>query len=332
MNTTLDIAAALSAVIWPVIVLVILLAYRSRIPMLVGGLAGRVKKLEFAGVSLELAHMEPFVPEWAGTPTAMDLRSKATAVQVQDSTARTFLTQLTDAGTGDYAEINLGTGSEWLTSRLFIMSIVYTQMKGIECFVFMETSGGVRKRFVGWAKPETVRWVLAKQCPWLEQAYAGAYAAITSHMNAVIVSASGEMGKSSVPAFPGDSAAIDLLREFLKNVQGVYMDPVLPPEPEEWVVIDAASNTREHATWVTAEALEQWLGPHLQTDTVGSSELRSKSPAEQVALFLTASGRFVGVVGDDQRFKYLMRRDVLVEQVAKASALDAARRAQSSSA
>lgn len=110
------------------------------------------------------------------------------------------------------------------------------------------------------------------------------------------------------------------------------MDPVLPPEPEEWVVIDAASNTREHATWVTAEALEQWLGPHLQTDTVGSSELRFKSPAEQVALFLTASGRFVGVVGDDQRFKYLMRRDVLVEQVAKASALDAARRAQSSSA
>lgn len=88
MNITLDIAAALSAVIWPIIVLVILLAFRSRIPTLVEGLASRVNKLEFAGISLELALAKPFVPEWSGAPTALDLRHKATASQVQDSTAR----------------------------------------------------------------------------------------------------------------------------------------------------------------------------------------------------------------------------------------------------
>ncbi|MEH2537194.1 MULTISPECIES: hypothetical protein [unclassified Bradyrhizobium] len=104
MKTTLDIAAALSAVIWAIIVLAILLAYRSKIPIVVEGLAGRVKKLEFAGVSLELAHAKPFVPKWSGSPNALDLRHKATAIQVNDSTARTFLTQLTDEGTGDYAE------------------------------------------------------------------------------------------------------------------------------------------------------------------------------------------------------------------------------------
>jgi len=65
---------------------------------------------------------------------------------------------------------------------------------------------------------------------------------------------------------------------------------------------------------------------------VRSSELRSKNPAEQVGLFLTAPARFVGVIGDDQRFEYLVRRDVLVEQVVKASALDAAGRTQASSA
>ena len=132
MNINLDIAGALSAVIWPFIVLVILLAYRSRIPMFVEGLADRVKKLEFAGVSLELALAKPFIPEWSGSPNALDLRHKATAVQVQDSTARTFLTQLTDEGTGDYAEINLGAGEEWLTSRLFIMAIAFAKMKGIK--------------------------------------------------------------------------------------------------------------------------------------------------------------------------------------------------------
>jgi hypothetical protein len=54
MNITLDIAAALSAVIWPVIVLVILLAYRSRIPTLIEGLSSCVKKIEAVDVSLEL--------------------------------------------------------------------------------------------------------------------------------------------------------------------------------------------------------------------------------------------------------------------------------------
>lgn len=97
---------------------------------------------------------------------------------------------------------------------------------------------------------------------------------------------------------------------------------VPPPKPQQWVVVDAATNTHEHASWVAAEGLEQWLGRDLHTDVVRSSELRSKSPAEQVRLFLTAPARFVGVVGDDQRFEYLVRRDVLVEQVAKASVLD----------
>ena len=330
MNITLDIAAALSAVIWPLIVLAILLNYRSKIPTLVEALAGRVKKLEFAGVSLELALAKPFVLEWSGAPTALDLRHKATAIQVQDSTARTFLTQLTDEATGDYAEINLGAGREWLTSRLFIMAIVFAQMKDIECFVFVETSGAVRKRFVGWAEPATVRWALAKRYPWLEQAYADAYAAVTSQQNAVIVSTGGRLGYPYAPADPG--AGIELLKEFLERCQQVFQPPALPPEPEQWVVVDATSNTQEHASWVGAEDLEQWLGRDLHTDAIHSREVRSESPAEQVRLFLTAPARFVGVVGDGQRFEYLVRRDVLMEQVAKAFASDGTGRTQASNA
>ncbi|MGF1614660.1 MAG: hypothetical protein ACFCVA_12330 [Gammaproteobacteria bacterium] len=165
MTINLDISAVLSAVLWPVVVLVILLAYRKKVPALVNGLASRVTKLEFAGVSLELAVARPFVPEWSGPPGALDLRHKATAIQVNDSTASTFLTQLTEAGTADYAQVNLGTGEEWLTSRLFILAIVFARMKGIKCFVFVETSGSVRKRYVGWAEPEKIRWSLAKRHP-----------------------------------------------------------------------------------------------------------------------------------------------------------------------
>lgn len=185
MNIDLDIAAALSAVIWPIIVLVIFLAYRSKLPALVGGLASRVSKLEFAGVSLELAVAKPFVPEWSGSSTALDLRHKATAIQVNDSTARIFFSQLAAEDTGDYAEINLGAGGEWLTSRLFIMAIIFARMKGIECFVFVETAGSVRKRFVGWADPAKIRCALAKRYPWLEQAYAETYATVVGAVGAL---------------------------------------------------------------------------------------------------------------------------------------------------
>ena len=315
MNIDLDIAATLSAVIWPLVVLAILLAYRSKIPALVEGLASRVSKLEFAGVSLELALAKPFVPEWSGSPTALDLRHKATAIQVNDSTARTFLTQLTDEGAGDYAEINLGEGGEWLTSRLFIMAIVFAQMKGIGCFVFVETSGAVRKRFVGWAEPARIRWALAKRYPWLEQAYADAYAAITSQRNAVIVSRSGRLGYPHAPGDPG--VGIDLLKEFLQRVQQPFPPALTPAESEEWVVLDPATNTREHARWVSAEELEQVLGDDCNTAVVQSSELRSKNTTGQLKAFLSVPTQFVAVVADDQRFEYLVRRDVLVEQVAK---------------
>lgn len=130
---------------------------------------------------------------------------------------------MTDEGTGDYVEINLGAGGEWLTSRLFIMAIVFAQMKGIGCFVFVETSGVVRKRFVGWAEPARIRWALAKRYPWLEQAYAEAYAAITSQRNAVIVSRNGRLGYPNAPGDPG--AGIELLKEFLQRVQQPFLHP-----------------------------------------------------------------------------------------------------------
>ena len=314
MNIDLDIAATLSAVIWPLVVLAVLLAYRSKIPALVEGLASRVRKLEFAGVSLELALAKPFVPEWSGSPTALDLRHKATAIQVNGSTARTFLTQLTDEGTGDYAEINLGAGGEWLTSRLFIMAIIFARMKGVKCFVFVETVGNTRKRFVGWAEPEKIRWALARRYIWLEQAYADAYAVITSQQKAVIVSRS---GKLDYPHEPARSAGIALLKEFLQRVQQPFPPPPKPAAPEEWVVVDTETHTQEHARWVSAEELEQVLGDDCNTAVVQSSELRSKNTTGQLKAFLSVPTQFVAVVADDQRFEYLVRRDVLVEQVTK---------------
>jgi hypothetical protein len=317
MDINLDVAATLSAVLWPMIALIVFLAYRSKIPALVEGLASRVSKVEFSGVSLELARAKPFVPEWSGSPTALDLRHKATAIQVNDSTARTFLTQLADAGTGDYAEIHLGAGQEWLTSRLFIMAVIYARMKSIRCFVFVETSGSARKRFVGWAEPERIRWALARRYPWLERAYADAYSAIIANGNVVIVSRDGRLGSQFAPGDPG--ASIELLKQFLQRVQQPFPAPI-PAEQSEWVVVDTLTNTHEHGRWISADELERALGGDCRHDVVHSSELRSKDAAAQLKSFLSVPAPFVAVVAEDQRFEYLVRRDVLLEQVATAIA------------
>src|SRR6478752_5838395 len=88
ISVTLDIAA----LIWPLVVLIVCLAYRDRVPNMIRGLLGRIAKFEVAGISFELAKATSFAPDWnAGV---LDLRRSATAVQVNDSTTSNFQMQL----------------------------------------------------------------------------------------------------------------------------------------------------------------------------------------------------------------------------------------------
>lgn len=308
MTTTLDIAALISALLWPTVLLVVLLLYRRQIPVFVEGIAARITKFEFGGFSLELAKATPFVPDWSAGK--LDLRHTATAVLVNDSTARTFSAQLMQGGSADYAELNLGAGEEWLTSRLLIMSIIFARTKGIQSLVFLETSGNTRRRFAGWAEPEKVRWALAQRYPWLEQAYADAYSEVISGPAAFVVNNRGALGQEIQPNDPGPT--IDLIQKFLQRVQAVF--PV-PPPPDEWVIVEETSNTYEHASWIDSEDVEMMLGNDFHTSTIHASELGSKNTKDQLRVFLSQPVRFQAVVGDDGRFQYLVDRRILLEQV-----------------
>jgi hypothetical protein len=305
MNIDLNIAATISAVFWPTIVLVIVFVYRSEIPALVRVLLSRVKKLEFAGISFELSLAKPFAPEFSDFPTASE-------IEINSSLPSALLTQLTDESSGDYTLINLGKGESWLTSRLFILSI-FAQMKGIRCFVFVETSGATRRRFIGWADPARVRWALARKYPWLERAYAGAYNSIAD--NSVIVSRNGSLGYSYNPVNLG--AGIDLLSRYLENIRLPRLPPPMPTEAGEWVDITSNPNKREHAHWVKTEELKMVLGEDFSITYANFRVLRSKTPEEQTKLILSIPSPFVAVVDDDLQFEYLVLRDVLVEQVVK---------------
>ena len=324
---TLDVAATVGAIVWPLVVIVVLFLLRERLPALLKELAGRVTKLDIGGLTLEFAKAKAFSPEYTSATAGIDLRQRASAMQVNDSTAGTFIDQLRDPAAADYAIVDLGGGDQWLTSRLYIMAVVFARMKGVCAFVFLGQSGAGR-RYLGWADPNRIRWALARRYPWLEAAYAAAYAqaAGTLNANAVVTSPTGRLGYTHNPADPGPS--VELLRTFLRHIQwppeAGAPAPVVPllatpplADAPDWVLINESTQTREHAMWLSATLLEDILGEQLSFSYVRLDALQGEPRSKQIRRVLARTGRYVAVVQDELRFEYLIDRSRLLEQVAQ---------------
>jgi len=343
LSVTLDVAATLNALIWPLVALVLLLWFRDRIPDLLKDLAGRITKVDFAGLRLELAKATSMTPQYESPAARLDLRNTANAIQVSDSTAATFIAQMRDPAPADYAIVDLGAGDQWLTSRLYILAIVFERMKGLKAFVFVGHSSPAR-RYIGWADPRKVRWALARKYPWLEAAYAGAYAAVVGGTNtntdAVVVASTGRLGLPSDLQDPSPST--NLIKAFLHGIQWPLGTPPVPaplPAPvraapltgaEDWTPIDNVTGTREHAVWLTSTLLEDVLGEVLDFTHVTADAIEGAGGSEKARLVLAKKGRFVAVTLVDRRFGYLVDRSALLEQLAEAVRSEASTRSQGS--
>jgi hypothetical protein len=304
----MDIPALLTAITWPLTALIIFLAYRKHLPDLVGGLTSRITKLGIAGVEFELAVAKPYEPDSDKSNAAAEFWHKAVSSQVSDSTATTFFNQLNEGGAADYAVVNLEQGQAWLTSRLYIVSILYAQIKGVKAFVFIETEGGIRKRYIGWASTNKIRWALEARYQWLGNAYKEAYKQLLIN-GAQIVSENGRLGDT----YNSNNVykSIDLLREFLQQIQS----PTPPPmDIKEWINLDSTPPVFEHGRWITGELLEKRLGNSLNKGYIRSSELRAKPAKEQLSLIVAIPDSFIAVITDDYRFEYMLDRTRLIEQ------------------
>ena len=321
-------AAIFNAIAWPIAIIVVAYILRKKLPALSRTLLSRVNEVGFAGFSLKLAEAKSFDPKLSDTAAAFDLRSKATAAQVNDSTVWNFISQLREFDSADYAIITLGDGKEWLTSRLYIMAIVLGRMKNLQALVFL----GIRKRFIGWAEPEKVRWALAKNYPYLESAYAKAYADITRSDsdiippgcpipdvpgNAVIVTTTGRLGYEFNPSEPEPST--NLIRAFLERVQSPPL--LLPEESEElntdWILINSDPKTYEHAIWLTTDKLEALLDEELCVTSFDRETLEAEAPEEQIRGVLSTSYRWIALTTDEKKFEELSDRNLLLKQISK---------------
>lgn len=328
MTVTLDVAAVLAAVLWPVVLMIVFLMYRREIPKLTKAVLGRVTKLAFAGIEVQLAEVKTMAPIWGGPSSRVDLRHQARSIEINDSYVATFLTQLRDAPQSEVAEIDLGQGEDWLSSRLYIMAILFARYKGVQALVFLDTALGVTRRYVGWADVHTLRWALAHRYPWLERAYAVAYRKVQSPFPGdsfvsgmipapgTVVNHSGRIGtgSDSTDVQPG----IILLQEFLQGIQENSPPPV---EFTEWIELGVQypgqGAVYEHAAWLTSNDLAELLGEELHHAALREHELKTLPPLKQYDAVLLRTDHYIALIDEARRFKGMLNRCVLLGQAVK---------------
>jgi hypothetical protein len=294
-----------------------------KVPEVVKDLLPRLKSVSVAGVEFELAEVKEL---WIAEQGVVDLRNAGRPAQVNDSTLRSFYEQIRDKTRLTYAVIDLGAGREWLTSRLFVLSVILSRMRGLEVLVFVETAGSIRRRFIGSCQAAVVRWRLAKRFPWFEAAITHAEVVPgqgvwtrpepLAHQDfmVAVVNDEGRLEDFNQTAEP----SAKLLREFLSLIQTPSPPPQPPPaSPNEWVELPSDTTIAEHAQWITGRDAEEMFSGALDPSTLRLSALQGRPDAEKARLVLDQPGRWIALTLDDSVFYRIIDRSSVVEMLAR---------------
>jgi len=311
----IDLPSLLRAVIWPLLAVLALIILRHPLAALVTILGQRIHKFSLGGFSVELAEVSEVKTQTLET----EIRQlDAGLIPQSGSTAISQLVfQLQSEQYHDYITLDLGleTSPRWLTSRLYLLAFLITLIDRPICMVFVETSGGVRKRFVGTAAPNRVRWALARRYGWLETASAAAYATLGGvYCNANLLSinpTSGFQFDASTGAL-AEWQVTQFMQSFLQNIRGPQPVP-LSPEEKEWVALN--DGVSGHAKWVDGDRIERLLGADLN---ISSVVLMPNQTVDDVSgAVLRQQGRFVPVLDTDRSFRCLVDRMAALDGLAK---------------
>ncbi len=324
------------ALAWPVVALVMAFTFRRPIAAFVSALGSRITKLSMFKVELELVPASPATV----TPLLDDIRTATNPATINDSTHR-MLVDVQAGAPADYALVSLGDGGEWLTSRLYVATVMLERMRGVKVVVFVEQTPASPQRFVAVVPVGQLRWAMAQRYPWLEAAWTRALVSLYPQVwpprpegltptqtwppalppgaqwptdpktlatpTRVIVSDSGGFEPNT---------ARQLVSGFIESLQ--RLKPALPAgggfaaDSAEWVEIRA--DTQERATWVTRRLLESLLPPNVFE--AWADALRNSPRARRTRAVLRRVAPFVALVEGEREFVRLVNRQSLLEDIA----------------
>jgi hypothetical protein len=325
-TTPLDVAALVGAIVWPVVLVILLVIYRAPIVAVLGTARERGFKLGLpGGWSFELPGATEARVDWVSGRMDTDLRRPVSYTTITDSTRAEFSAQLRDRTPAQFALVDLGGGQEWLSSRLYIMSILLARLRSVDALVFLEERGAQSGCFTGWAFANEVRWALARASPRFEPAFARAEYDLYEQYHWVVAKG-GVFAAPDQPPIPGglspeQDAPVELLGAYLRNIQL----PAAPPnEASRWQPLVSASGIPappmvEYGQWLDRTSIMELLGDHLRKSSVRENELLGKPEADQVRLIVSHHGSYVALTDDNGGLARLIDRRMLIEQLSSAA-------------
>jgi len=309
------------SMIWPLVVLVIAVLYRRSIGALITTLLGRVRSISVAGVTLELSTEAG--PSVFANSGAVDIRAAGTEHSVTDSTLAGFYQQLKDPGEVAFAVVDLGYGHAWLSSRLYILSVILARMKGLRALVFVEQQNDQPSRFVGVCPADAIRWRLARSFPRYEAALAAGETRVWYGTNPPVSNVfTGASIVNDRGAFDQAERAAELLRGFLAAVQSPVRPATSPPQ-EAWEQLTIGPPTTappvtffEQAVWLTTPLIEQLLDGLLDPVSIALETLQLADATTKTRLVLDHRRPWLAVVRNGGRFHGLLDRSRVLESFA----------------
>jgi len=286
-------------VVWPLVSALALYILRRPLIELLGEVARRAIKLSVYQVSVELTPLPELETSWSIGD--QDIR-QLTSSSIESYPPSLFM-ELLNPARADYAIVDLGTGHNWITSRLYIFALILGEAKGLQAFVFLENARGIRRRFLMTATSQDVRKALARQYPWFEEAFAKAY--------------SGQYPETQYQDWQsflaGDQTrVIGIVQSFLSKIQTTNEPP--PDKKASFLEFRTEANTTwERARWIDGEVLERVLPGLLEDAWYTYSPDGSRGLA--VDAILRRAGRFIALVNEDRQFKGLVDRYALLDEV-----------------
>lgn len=333
------------AVAWPLVVVVVLIVYRSSVRRLIASIADRASGFKAGPLSVTFAVATEASLELTGALTDVTNPTTSTAAS---SDAQSSLKTLLNGQQFDSFQVELGTGDQWLTSRLFLYSSLLPAAVGIRCIVFTETRAGKPHSFVGISDPLEVAASLASTYPWMRDAFKSAGAkvdhwcferdviqtAISTSMardddddddDDVVLDHQFycELAEAIRPALravdlsiPSDAAVV--AETFLTSPL-IHASVGPNPPPAEWLRLPAKGSADaylEHAEWITDGAhLTTMIGAALRYTPI--EEVPTEKRADLGRRVVAADGDYVAMIDSRDRFLRLLDRRAGIEKVAR---------------
>jgi hypothetical protein len=304
---TPSLLSTLAAYAWPVVTILGLMIFRQPIKQFLKTVSSRATEIGIGWASVKL-------PE-AKQPSSLQIEAirELQSDQWNESSFGWFQAFSSSSANSEYAQLNLGNGDEWITSRLFIFAVMLQRMKSLKCVVFTKVliSGDVR--FLGCASPDNIHLALSANQPWLEIAFAKAYSA---ELSALPVAGPGQ-AVIRIDGSLDPQRAENIVRSFISSLKD-YTGAMSNSDPDSWVSFVGRTD-REHATWVTESELQRVIGVYLWRDAIeGRVDDSVGQKKAEIQRVVGKSSPYVAVVKDGF-YKSLVNRIALLTEIGQSA-------------